>query len=255
MDWSNVKRDERHSDSRAASMKISEATLLCATMAIAQPSFEVASIKPNVSGDRSSFTRRGEDSLALQNWPLRNVVLKAYDLKNYALDAPDRLASRNFDINAKASGKVTEGELRQMLQSLLKDRFRLKVHPATKELQAYVLLPAKGGLKLKPVQDNGGFGVDVSHFPGKTRVQCRHCTMDKFTNVLADEVNRAVVDQSGIPDEFSFTLEWSPDQSADDAGPSIFTALKEQLGIELEARRVPVPILVVDSISQTPTEN
>ena len=79
--------------------------------------------------------------------------------------------------------------------------------------------------------------------------------MDKFTNVLADEVNLAVVDQSGIPDEFSFTLEWSPDQSADDAGPSIFTALKEQLGMQLESRRVPVPILVVDSISQTPTEN
>jgi uncharacterized protein (TIGR03435 family) len=236
-------------------MKISVASLLFAAMAIAQPSFEIASIKLNISGDRSSFTRRGEDSLALQNWPLRDIVLKAYDLKNYALNAPDWLASRNFDINAKASGKVTEGELRQMLQSLLKDRFQMKVHPALKELQAYVLLPAKGGLKLKPVHDYGVFGVDVSHFPDKTRVACRHCTMDKLANVVADQVNLVVVDQSAIPEEYSFTLEWSPNQNADNAGPSIFTALNEQLGMRLESRRVPVAILVVDSISQTPSEN
>jgi uncharacterized protein (TIGR03435 family) len=157
-------------------------------------------------------------------------VLRAYDLKNYALNAPDWLAARNFDINAK-------------------------VHTATKDLQAYALLPAKGGLKLKPVHDNGVFGVDVSHFPDKTRVACRHCTMDKLASILADHVNLAVVDQSGIPQEFSFTLEWSPDQNADNAGPSVFTALKEQLGVQLESRRVPVSILIVDNISQTPTGN
>jgi len=164
-------------------------------------------------------------------------------------------ASRNFDVNAKASGKVTEGELRQMLQSLLKDRFQMKVHPASKEIQAYVLLPAKGALKHKSFHDYGVFGVDVSHFPDKTRIACRHCTMDKLADVLADQVNLAVVDQSGSPEEYSFTLEWSPNQNADDAGPSIFTAMNEQLGMRLESRRVPVSILVVDSISQTPSEN
>jgi uncharacterized protein (TIGR03435 family) len=236
-------------------MKVSVASTLFTAMAIAQPSFEIASIKLNISGDRSSFTRRGEDSLALQSWPLRDIVLKAYDLKNYALSAPDWLASQNFDIKAKASGNVTEGELRQMLQSLLKDRFQMKVHPTLKERKAYVLLPAKGGLKLKPVHDDGVFGVDVSHFPDRTKVACKQCTMDKFANALADQVNLAVVDQSGVPEEYSFTLEWSPNQNADDAGPSIFTALTEQLGMRLESRRVPVSILVVDSISQIPSEN
>jgi uncharacterized protein (TIGR03435 family) len=76
------------------------AILLSSATLMAQSSFEVASIKLNVSLDRSSFTRRGGDSLVLQNWPLRNIILKAYGLKNYALDAPDWLASRNFDINA-----------------------------------------------------------------------------------------------------------------------------------------------------------
>src|SRR5580704_5178316 len=83
--------------------------------------------------------------------------------------------------------KPPEGELRQMLQSLLKDRFQMKVHPASKELQAYVLLPAKTGFKPKPVHDDSAFGVDVSHFPDKTRVACRHCTTDKLASVLADQ--------------------------------------------------------------------
>jgi uncharacterized protein (TIGR03435 family) len=236
-------------------MKTSVVALLFAATLIAQPSFEIASIKLNISGDKSSFTRRGEDSLVLQNWPLRDIVLKAWDLKTYALDAPDWMASRNFDINAKAAGKVTEGELRRMLQSLIEDRFQMRVHPGLKEIQAYVLLPAKGGFKLKPVHDEGVFGVDVSRLPDKTRVACRHCTMDKIANVLADQLNRAVVDQSGTPDEYSFTLEWSPGQNADDAAPSIFTALREQLGMRLESRKVSVPILVVDRISKTPNDN
>jgi Protein of unknown function (DUF3738) len=88
-------------------MKLPVPSLLFAAIAFAQPSFEIASIKLNVSGDRSSVTRRGENSLVLRNWPLRNIVLKAYDLKNYALNAPDWLSSRNFDINAKASGEHT----------------------------------------------------------------------------------------------------------------------------------------------------
>lgn len=182
-------------------------------------------------------------------------MLKAYDLKNYALVAPDWLASRNFDINAKASGEVTERELRQMLQALLKDRFELKIHLAQKDLQAYVLLPAKGGLKLCPSHDGGVFGVDVSHFPDRTRIVCRHCTIDNVAEALVEQVNVPVIDRSGIPGEYSFTLQWSPNQNANDTGPSIFAALNEQLGMRLELHRVPISILVVDSIRRTPTEN
>jgi uncharacterized protein (TIGR03435 family) len=182
-------------------------------------------------------------------------LLKAYDLKNYALAAPDWLASRNFDINAKAAGQVTEGELRQMLQALLKDRFQLKAHPAQRDLRAYGLLPAKGGLKLRASHDDSVFGVDTSHFPDRTRIVCRHCTMDQVAEALAGELNAPVVDRSGIPNEYSFALEWSPNQNSNDTAPSIFTALNEQLGVRLELRRVPISILVVDSIRWTPSEN
>ena len=235
-------------------MELRIAIFLFAISATAQVSFEVASVKLNASGDRSSFTRRGEDSLILQNWSLRNIVLKAYDLKNFALTAPDWLASRNFDINAKGAGKVTESELRQMLQSLLVARFHIKVHTESNELHAFVIVPAKSGLRVSPVHDEGAFGVDLSRFPDRTKITCRHCTMDNLANILADQVDRAVIDQSGLSGEYTFTLEWAPNQGAG-SGPSIFTALNEQLGMRLESRRLSVPILVVDSISQTPTEN
>jgi uncharacterized protein (TIGR03435 family) len=225
-----------------------------AGMLAGQPTFEVASVKPNNSGSRSTITRTGQDFLILLNWPLREIVLKAYGLKDYALIAPDWLASRNFDVNAKAGQKSTAVEIRQMLQSLLIERFQLRAHPESKEMQAYALLPARGGVKLKPAGE-GPFDVDLSRGSQKTSMVCRHCTMDDFAGVLAGQVHRAILDQSDIPGAYSFTFDWSPNQDGVDAGPSVFTALREQLGLRLELRRLPVPILVVDSVSRTPAEN
>jgi uncharacterized protein (TIGR03435 family) len=226
--------------------------LLSSATLMAQASFEVASIKLNASLDRSSFTRRSGDSLVLQNWPLRDIILKAYGLKNYALDAPEWLASRSFDINAKAAGPVTDSEVGRMLQTLLAERFQLRVHRASKDVQSYVLLPVDKGFKLKAIQVDGVCGVDVSRFPDKTKLTFRNCTMDQFAEALADQVNRPVADQSGITGQYTFTLEWSP---LGDTGPSAFSALNEQLGMHLEPRKLPIPVLIVDSISRTPTEN
>jgi uncharacterized protein (TIGR03435 family) len=147
---------------------------------------------------------------------------------------------------------VTDSELGQMLQTLLAERFQLSVHRASKDVQAYVLLPASKGFKLKAIQVDGAFGVDVSRFPDKTRLACRKCTMDQFAEAVADQVDRPVVDQSGIRGRYTFTLEWDP---FGNTGPSAFSALNEQLGLHLEPRKLPIPILFVDSISRTPTEN
>jgi len=235
-------------------MKKAAAGLLFAYTALGQLTFDAASVKPNFSGDRSTVTRRGENSLVLTNWPLREIILKAYDLKVYALDAPDWTASLSFDINAKAGRKVSEAELRQMLQALLLERFQLKAHSAVKEMQAYALLPAKGGIKLKPVQD-GAFDYDLTHGIHRTAMVCRHCSTDNLANVLSGQLDIPVVDQSSVPGAYSFTLEWSPNQNADDAVPSIFSAVSEQLGLGLEARKAPISILVIDSVSKTPVEN
>jgi hypothetical protein len=96
IDGRNVRNDDTQILGFAT--RLLATVLVVAAMASAQPSFAVASVKLNTSADRSSFTRQGEDSLVLLNWPLRDIVLKAYDLKNYALAAPNWLASRIFDI-------------------------------------------------------------------------------------------------------------------------------------------------------------
>jgi uncharacterized protein (TIGR03435 family) len=121
-------------------------------------------------------------------------------------------------------------------------------------MSAYALVPAKGGFKLKPVEGNGS-SINSTHGAGKAMATCKHVSMSRLADFLSTRVDHPVIDQSGIPDAYDFTLEWSPDQNAEDAGPSIFTALSEQLGLRLEARKLPVSILVVDSIDKTPTEN
>jgi uncharacterized protein (TIGR03435 family) len=233
------------------------AGLLLAVTAAAQPAFEVASVKPNTSGDRSSFSRAGKNSLFLQNWTLRRIILKAYDLKDYALTGPDWLASLSFDINARTDGPVTEAALRQMLQTLLAERFRLKAHTAMRNRQAYVLVADKGGLKPKPLADGSSASddCDLSRLPEKTRISCRHCSMDYLAGVLSGQLDGIVVDRSASQATYAFALEWSPDSNTGAVGPSIFTALKEELGLRLERRRVIVPILIVDGIAKTPTEN
>ncbi|MDE3196975.1 MAG: TIGR03435 family protein [Acidobacteriota bacterium] len=254
----NVLSDLRVSNARIEDlMRKTMAGVLLAATAMAQPTFEVASVTVNTSGDRSSFSRTGKNRLVLQNWSLQRMILKAYDLKSYGLRGPDWLRSRSFDIDAKTERAVTEAGLREMLRSLLADRFGLKAHTAARDEQAYVLLPAKDGFRQKPVGDGSEAidDCDVSRFPQKIRVTCRHCTLDYLADVLSGETGSIVVDRSGAKGTYAFTLEWSPDLDVDGAGTSLFSALKEQLGLRLEYSRVPVSILVIDSIGRTPTAN
>ena len=193
-------------------MRTASAILLLAATATAQSAFEVASVKANTSGDRSSFSRIGKDSVVLQNWSLRRIIQEAYDLKDYALTSPDWLASLSFDINAKTTGPVTEAALHQMLRALLIERFGLKAHTISQEKQAYVLLTAKSGLKARSVTDGSPAtdDCDLSRFPEKTRISCRHCSLDYLAEVLSGQLDGIAVDQSGVKATYAFTLEWSP---------------------------------------------
>ena len=162
--------------------------------------------------------------------------------------------SQRFDINAKVDGTVKSEELRLMLQSLLAERFQLKAHREQKEMSGYALLAAKGGFKLKPAVGEGS-SINSNRGGKQAKAACKHVSMSGLAEFLSGQVDLQVIDQSGIPDAYDFTLEWSPEQNSEDAGPSIFTALNDQLGLRLERRKLPVSILVVDSIGKTPTEN
>src|SRR5882724_13063214 len=99
--------------------------------------FEVASVKPNTSGDNRSSTNTSRSGLTMRNVPLKQIIERAYQVKDYSLSGPDWLSTTKFDITAKPPSGTPEDQFRQMLQSLLADRFKMTVHRDSKTLSAY----------------------------------------------------------------------------------------------------------------------
>ena len=146
-----------------------------------------------------------------------------------------------------------------MIQSLLADRCKLKVHRETRELPVYDLVIAKGGLKMKeaPAKERGFYTWNGGSLGSTITV---HATsIDSLTSDLAATVGRIIIDKTGLGDKkFDFELKWTPDlqraANTVDAGPSIFTAFEEQLGLKLVSSKGPVEILVIDHM-ETPSPN
>jgi len=219
--------------------------------------FEVAVIKPSKAGDSSTHSSWSNGRVTMQNLNVKQIIERAYGLQDYQISgAPGWLDTERYDIQAKAEERVPTEQLRVMLQALLADRFRLESHLETKTVPAYALVIAKSGLKMKPVD---GEGHDMSS--NNTKLTARHSSMQNLADFLARRLDRPVVDETGVKESFDFTLEWSNErmQRAEaergaPEGPTIFTALPEQLGVKLEARKAPVDILVIDRVER-PSEN
>ena len=226
-------------------------------------SFEVASVKPNRSGGGGSSIRGSVGRIAMENVPLKKAALWGYgipDDREYALAGPDWLTTERFDIQATFPADASPQQVRQMTQTLLADRFKLALHNESRQMPIYVLVAGKGGPKIHAVADGQS---RTSGRPG--RLEATKITMQKLADLLARMVGQQVVDETGMKGVFDFTLEWSPDETqkatapdevaAPASGPSIFAALREQLGLNLEGRKGPVEILVVDHVEKAPTEN
>jgi uncharacterized protein (TIGR03435 family) len=224
------------------------------TAALAQsisPAFEVASIKPNKSGIRGGsvdFPEGGERFTAT-NMPLGGLILTAYNVTVRRLSGPDAIGEK-YDIEAKAERSVSRNELRRMLQTLLSDRFKLVLRKETKEIPVYALIVARSGVKLHPSSPSGD-RADSSRTgsgPGGIEPKSGHLifrgeSMSEFAWALSritDIGDRVVIDDTGLRGNYDFELTFErgvvPDAGADvrearPDGPSIFTALQEQLGL------------------------
>lgn len=174
------------------------------------------------------------------------------DGRDYQLSGPGWLDTEMFDIVATFPSGSGRPAMLAMLQHMLADRFGLQAHYETKELQAYVMTVAKGGSKLKPntsTTDDGAFIYSADH------VTFRAITMTGLTNRLSGDffhLDRPVVDHTGLKGAYDFTLNWS---AKDPTGPSLFTAIEEQLGLRLATEKLPFRILIVDSINRASTAN
>jgi uncharacterized protein (TIGR03435 family) len=219
--------------------------------AAARAQFEVASIKPSREAARgSTFYNPTRDRFQFDNVTVKALIAYAYAVPDTQIvGASGWVATGGYDVLAKPEGDVTDERIRGMVQSLLAERLSLKVHQETKEMPVYALVTAKGGAKLtkSPMPDqptaHGGFG----------RMSGRHLTVDNLSSLLAARVERPVIDKTGIEGQYDIDLHWTPEESPE-PGPSIFSALQEQLGLRLESQRAAQDIVVIDHVER-PSEN
>jgi uncharacterized protein (TIGR03435 family) len=142
-----------------------------------------------------------------------------------------------------------------MLQQLLADRFALRLHRETKEITIYSLIVGKNGPKLK---EGGSAGPYLSR-PSPGRLAGQRASMSSLASALAGNLGRPVIDNTGLKGGYDFSLEWTADAApdavpADTSGPSLFTALQDQLGLRLESKKAPIEVLIIDR-AEKPSPN
>jgi uncharacterized protein (TIGR03435 family) len=259
----------------AAALLFAAGTLVQAQQQSApRPAFEVASIKP---GDpNSEIFRIGNmpgGRFTANNATLKMLIQTAYDVRSHQISGgPNWLDSAKYDIDAKPDnatpipdGPAGGPRVRLMLQSLLEDRFNLKLHRELRDEPVYELTIAKGGLKLKEAanslkQQQRGMRIGRGQLTGTA------APIVILVNVLSQQLGRSVIDKTGLAGQYDFELKWTPDVGQaqggpadagpppDLGGPSLFTALQEQLGLKLESTKGPVDVLVIDR-AEKPSEN
>jgi uncharacterized protein (TIGR03435 family) len=232
-----------------------------------RPTFDVASIKINVDGGpEGGFRPMPGGRLTAKNTSLTNLIAETYGHLLYyqVVGGPGWMNSARFDIEARAHGNPDEDRIMLMLQPLLEDRFKLKLHHETRELPVFTLTAARGGIKLKP--SKAGSCVAGDKFYAPLGGEAKYCGTNRFfrkgsniewnatridtaaaAKLLSSVLRRTVVDKTGFTGTFDVHVEWTPDSdSSDAAGPSIFTVLREELGLKLESAKGPVDVLVID---------
>jgi uncharacterized protein (TIGR03435 family) len=264
----------------------------------ARPQFEVASVKPvandKAGGGRFPMMREmlrnarppgmipmdDPGRVRLENWALLDLIAAAYRVRATQVSGPAWLSDQSFDIEAKVPDGAPKEELNAMLQSLLVERFGLKVHRDTRTGQGFALVVGKNGPKLKSaepppapaqglteeeqrakvqqarmealqtrMQENRENGTPLVGF---SRANFPSITTEKLAFQLVRFAGAPVVDETGLTGKYSVTIEtWKND---DVPGGAVFDAV-EKLGLKLEARKVTVETVVVDQVSKTPTAN
>jgi len=228
-----------------------------------RPEFEVASVKPvdlSKLGDAISMnlgTVRREE-VTFGNATLNDCIRFAYNVASDAqIAGPDWIKSKEvlYDVVARGTPGAPREQLQAMMQTLLAERFKLTTHREQKVVSYYALVPAKTGPKILPVSavpegfrgtNYGGRIHNILQMPGLAYLLSRF------------ETERPIIDQTGLRGLYEVKLEWALRQQQNanaPPGPSLFTALTEQLGLKLEARKGPVEMLVVDQAEKVPAEN
>jgi len=213
------------------------------------------------------------------NISIADLIQNAYNVKNFQISGPDWLWSERFDITAKVPSGATKEQGRVMMQHMLADRFRLVLHRTTKDSSIYALVIAKGGPKLKEAETGPAAQpkrMMTMNGSGRMKMDLKGATMSGIVDMLGLQLDRPVIDQTGLTGSYDVVMEFAPDTAImamkmggigqpppspaatapdPNSAPTIFSALTDQLGLKLEAKKGPVENLVVESVEKTPTAN
>jgi bla regulator protein BlaR1 len=247
---------------------VAAVTGLLAQSPVAPKVFDVVSVKPSAPDEHNSFMFQNlpGGTLRLAGVPLRMLMMQAYDVKVFQISGgPDWIRTERWDILAKAEGvegRLSRAQENPMLQALMADRFQLKVHQETREMPVYALVVDKKGSKLAANTDSkqqfrfGDGSLDVKKGGAAA-----------LATWLSRQLGRVVIDKTELTGEYDYKLEWTPDPGeggaesiglppeaprphVDTSGPSIFTAVQEQLGLRLVSQKGPVEMIVIDSVER-----
>jgi uncharacterized protein (TIGR03435 family) len=260
-----------------------------------RPSFEVATIKPSDPGQRGQqIMNQPGGRLVIRGMPVLGMVTFAYNVRSFqVIGGPGWTSNDRWDIEARAEeGSIPPpvfppdpskpNPMALRLQSLLEDRFQLKLHRETKEQPIYELSIAKSGPKIKLNDDQTPFQPPERGAPpppslqpgtlprfsmrvGRGNLEAVSMDINSVVQTLSNLLGRTVVDKTGLKGFYDVKMTWTPDPAlqgppggdappVDPSGPSIFTAIQEQLGLKLDSTKGPVDVIVIDTV-QKPSEN
>jgi uncharacterized protein (TIGR03435 family) len=245
-----------------------------ATAPTAFPGFDVAAIRENktdTTGHSHIVSNSANGQFKTVNVSLKLLVQWAYVLpESRIVGGPSWFDSTKFDIDAKADEAIdaqlrslpsatAKAQKQAMVRALLADRFQLKTHEESRELLIYALVLAKDGPKFQPSKING---TTVNSSRAEIRVLGSDDTLALLTDELGKRLGRPVINQTGVHERCELDLKWAsddaasaqPDSAVESSGPSLFTAIQEQLGLKLVSQKAPVTVLVIDQV-QMPSAN
>jgi bla regulator protein BlaR1 len=273
------------------------------------PKFDVATIKPASSSDQKAGFMMSPDGIDLHGVPVQMMLREAFRVNDDEIvGAPGWVKTSRYDVQAKVApedaprmDKLTRNQRRAMLVPLLTGRFNLKYHREQRELPVYVLVVAKGGIKMKPgkapdhqappmpgdgpVTLKPGAGPPPAGPGNRARsrwgqgllmmrpghVEAANSNIEMLAHVLSDQLGRTVIDKTGLTGNYDYTLQWTPENTpppmpgdapggprnengSEPVGPSLLTAVQEQLGLKLESEKGNVDVIVIDHI-EPPSPN
>ncbi len=239
-------------------------SVLCLAGALAQPAFDVASVKPGgpVRPDGLLDIILGtaiHGTVTLSNTTLSECIRYAYGFSNeQQIEGPDWIRDRSirFSIIAKAPPETSVGQLRLMLQALLKERFRLEMHRQLRKLTHLDLLVGKNGPKMPRSEGDEPNG---RRYYGTGRLSYMHLTMDRLAVSLSRLLKQPVFNKTALDGAYDVELNWQPDDAPADTDaavkPDIFTAVQQQLGLRLAVSKDPLDVMVLDRADKAPAAN